>query len=487
MRKPKSQTLSLSETSGGDVLCVDLDGTLVRTDTLLEAILRLIKTSPVALFWIFAWMLRGKAHLKRMVAERVVLDPADLPFDAEVLAFLQAERAAGCRLVLATGADECIARRIADYLGIFDEVLASDGKTNLTAGRKMRALTDRFGAQGFRYAGNSRADLPVWRQASGAIVCGAGSSLPHRLKREGIVTERDFTQPVGKAVLLAQALRVYQWPKNLLIWLPQLLSHRIGEPLLWLKGAVAMISFSFCASALYLVNDLLDLTADRAHPRKCNRPFASGRLDLRVGILLAPLLTASALLMAWLLSPAYVIVLGIYALASIAYSFVFKEVPLLDVFLLGALYVVRIFAGGAAMGIRISSWTMGYCMFLFLSLALLKRYVEILMLSANKQTAARGRGYRVVDEPILACFGAGAACVAALLLALYIESPEVRLLYRHPERLWLLCGIHLYWISRVWLLANRGEMHHDPVLFALRDRTSYWLGLAAAGIALIAA
>jgi 4-hydroxybenzoate polyprenyltransferase len=209
-------------------------------------------------------------------------------------------------------------------------------------------------------------------------------------------------------------------------------------------------------------------------------------LDLRIGILLAPLLTASALVMGWLLSPAYLLVLGFYALASVGYSFFFKEVPLLDVFLLGALYVVRIFAGGAAMGIHISSWTMGYCMFLFLSLALLKRYVEILMLSANKQTAARGRGYRVIDEPILACFGAGAACIAALLLALYIESPEVRLLYRHPERLWLLCGVHLYWISRVWLLANRGEMHHDPVLFALRDRTSYLLGLAALMTALIA-
>ena len=486
MPEPKRQLLSLSTPSNGAVLCVDLDGTLVRTDTLLESILRLLKSSPVSLFWICVWMLRGKAHLKRMVAERVDLDPADLPFDREVLAYLEAERAAGSRIVLATGADERIAHRIAAYLGIFDDVLASDGKTNLTAGRKTRALIDRFGARGFRYAGNSRADLPVWRQASHAIVCGAAGSLPRRLQREGIATERDFTQPAARAALLAQALRIYQWPKNLLIWLPLLLSHRIGEPLLLLKGAVAMTAFSFCASALYLVNDLLDLTADRAHPRKCARPFASGRLDLRVGIALAPALIAAALLMAWRLSPAFLLVLALYTAASIAYSFIFKEVPLLDVFLLGALYVVRIFAGGAAMGIRISSWTLGYCMFLFLSLAMLKRYVELLMLSANKQTAARGRGYMVVDYPILACFGAGAACVAALLLALYIESPEVRLLYRHPERLWLLCGIHLYWISRVWLLANRGEMHHDPVLFALRDRASYWLGLAAAGIALLA-
>ena len=247
-----------------------------------------------------------------------------------------------------------------------------------------------------------------------------------------------------------------------------------------------MIAFSFCASALYLVNDLLDLTADRAHPRKCARPFASGRLDLRVGILLAPLLTVSAFLMAWMLSPSYLLVLGFYALASIAYSFIFKEVPLLDVFLLGALYVVRIFAGGAALGIRISSWTMGYCMFLFLSLALLKRYVEILMLSANKQTAAQGRGYRVVDEPILACFGAGAAWFAALLLALYSKAPKSACCTVTRNGCGYCAGFIFIGSAGVWLLANRGEMHHDPVLFALRDRTSYWLGLAAVGTALIA-
>jgi 4-hydroxybenzoate polyprenyltransferase len=485
MTEPHRHTVSVSAPARA-ILCVDLDGTLVRTDTLLESILLFLKTGPGALFLVLIWMLRGKAHLKRKIACRAALDPAALPFDRDLLEFLDAERAAGTRIVLATGADERTASRIADHLGIFDEVIASDGKTNLTGNRKTRALVARFGAHGFRYAGNSRADLPVWRAASHAIVCGTGRNLRHRLDREGIEVEQVFGQPSGKAALLARALRVYQWPKNLLIWLPLCLSHRIGEPALLVKGLIATAAFSFCASALYLLNDLLDLTADRAHPRKCSRPFASGQLDLRVGLVLAPTMTLTALLMGCFLPPLFLVVLVFYAAASTAYSLFFKEVPLLDVFLLGGLYVVRIFAGGAAMGIRISSWTLGYCMFLFLSLALLKRYVELLMLSAGKQTTARGRGYMVADYPILACFGAGSGCVAALLLALYIESPEVRLLYHHPERLWLLCGIHLYWISRVWLLANRGDMHHDPVLFALRDRASYWLGLAAAGVALLA-
>ena len=486
MTEPQHHPLTIS-TPAPAVLCVDMDGTLIRTDSLLESALQFLKRDGVrALFLLCFWVLGGKARLKRKLADRISLNPADLPYNRDLLDFLKAERAAGTRLVLATGADERIARRVADYLGIFDEVLASDGHTNLTASRKMHALIGRFGERGYRYAGNSRADLPVWRQAGQAIVCCASNALPRRLERERVPTERVFLEKHSTFVLIVKALRVYQWPKNLLIWVPLLLSHRMGEVGLIVKGAVAMVAFSFCASALYLVNDLLDLTADRAHPRKCARPFASGRLNPWIGVVMAPLLVVVSLLMAWALAPEFLLILALYAAGSVSYSFFFKEVPLLDVCLLGGLYVVRIFAGGAAMGIVISSWTLGYCMFLFLSLALLKRYVELLMLDASKQTAARGRGYVVGDYPILACFGAGTACVAALLLALYIESNEVQLLYRHPQRLWLLCGLHLYWISRAWLLANRGEMHHDPVLFALRDRTSYWLGLAGAAVALLA-
>jgi 4-hydroxybenzoate polyprenyltransferase len=414
------------------------------------------------------------------------VDPAELPYDRELLAFLQAERAAGTRLVLATGADAIIAGRVAEYLGIFDEVLGSDGKVNLTGRRKTQALTARYRARGFRYAGNSRADLPVWRAAAGAVVCRASGPLLRRLRGEGIRTERVLAQRRKTGLLLGEALRVYQWPKNLLIWVPLFLSHRMSEPHLAGKGFIAMAAFCFCASALYVVNDLLDLAADRSHPRKCTRPFASGRLPLSMGIALAPCLAAAAFLLGSFLPGQFVLILALYAVLSFAYSFFFKEAPLLDVCLLGALYVIRIFAGGAAMDIRISSWTLGYSMFLFLSLALLKRYVELLLLHSKQQTATRGRDYVVADYPILACFGAGAGCVAALLLALYIESDEVRLLYSHPQRLWLLCGIHVYWIGRAWLLANRGEMHHDPVLFALRDRASYWIGLIAIAIVVLA-
>ena len=482
----RQENSGVTPQTAGVVLCVDLDGTLVRTDTLLEGILRILKRDPRVLFLFFAWMLKGKAHLKRKVAERANLDPRELPYCQDLILYLEAERRLGTRIVLATGADERTAASVAAHLGIFDEILASDGVINLTAGRKMRALVARFGTRGFRYAGNSRSDLPVWRQADQALVCGANTSILRRLEREHIRTERVFFSPRSVARSVAQALRVHQWPKNLLIWIPLILSHRIGELGLIAKGFAATAAFCCCASALYLLNDLLDLPADRAHPRKCLRPFASGELSLWAGIVLAPCLTATALFLAALLPLEFLLILTIYALLSTAYSFFLKEVPLLDVCLLGGLYVVRIFAGGAAMGIVISSWTLGYSMFLFLSLALLKRYVELLMLNANKQTAARGRGYVVADYPILACFGAGTGCVAALLLALYIESEEVQLLYQHPHRLWLLCGIHLYWISRAWLLANRGDMHHDPVLFALRDSASYWMGLLAAVVIVLA-
>jgi 4-hydroxybenzoate polyprenyltransferase/phosphoserine phosphatase len=468
------------------VLCVDLDGTLIYTDSFLESFFRLVKQRPDALFWCLLWLMKGRAHLKRKIAERARLNPAELPYNPELLAFLEAERAIGTRIVLATGADQSIAAGVSEHLGLFDEVLASNGTVNFTGTRKSEILTARFGAGRFRYVGNSRADMPVWRSAAEAIVCNANGSVLRRLEREGIPTERVFPQLRNTAALIARALRMYQWPKNLLILVPLFLSHRLGHVDLLLQGLTAMAAFCCCASALYLVNDLLDLPADRAHPRKRLRPFASGKLSLWVGIALAPSLIAIAILLGGLLGADFLVVLAIYASLSTGYSFFVKETALLDVCLLGGLYVVRIFAGGAAMGIQISSWTLGYSMFLFLSLALLKRYVELLMLSSNKQTAARGRGYVVADAPILACFGAAAGCVAALLLALYIESDEVRLLYTHPQRLWLLCGIHFFWVSRVWLLANRGEMHHDPVLFALKDRATYWLGLLAAGIALLA-
>ena len=387
MTEPQRQLATVSARSKSDVLCVDLDGTLIRTDTLLESTLLFLKQDGLrALFLVLVWALRGKAHLKHMVAARTRLNPAELPYNRDLLAFLMTEHAAGTRLVLATGADEGIANRIAAHLGIFDEVLASDGRRNLTANCKAQALVARFGTRGFRYVGNSNADLPVWRQASQAIVCCTSAVLPGRLRREQVPTERVFLEEQSTLALLGKALRVYQWPKNLLIWVPLFLSHRLGHASLIVEGVVAMAAFSFCASALYLVNDLLDLPADRAHPRKCARPFASGLLNPWLGVALAPVLTVTAMLMAWMVSTDFLIVLALYAACSIAYSFFVKEVPLLDVCLLGGLYVVRIFAGGAAMGIVISSWTLGYCMFLFLSLALLKRYVELLMLSANKQT-----------------------------------------------------------------------------------------------------
>jgi 4-hydroxybenzoate polyprenyltransferase/phosphoserine phosphatase len=480
------RTLGVNPSSTATVLCVDLDGTLVQTDTLLEAILRLLKREPRMLFALLFWLLKGRSYLKRKVAARVNLDPAELPYCVELISYLQTEREAGARIVLVTGADQRIAQSVADHLGIFDEVIASNGIRNLTGVAKMRELVARFGSRKFRYVGNSRTDLPVWREASHTLVCGASGPLLRRLNRERIPTERVFLPRKNTFTLLAQAMRVYQWPKNLLILVPLCLSHRIGELSLIAKGLTAMAAFSLCASSLYLINDLLDLAADRAHPRKSTRPFASGRLSLATGILLAPCLVAVALLLASFLPIEFLLILVAYGILSTAYSFFFKEIPLLDICLLGGLYVVRIFAGGSAMGIVISSWTLGYCMFLFLSLAMLKRYTELLMLNANKQTAAPGRGYVVADFPILACFGAGSASVAALLLALYIESEEVQLLYRYPQRLWFLCGMHMYWISRAWLLANRGEMHHDPVLFALKDRASYWLGLLAAVVVVLA-
>jgi len=314
LAKHLRQDFAVNASSTDAVLCVDLDGTLVQTDTLLEAILRLLKREPRMLFALLFWLLKGRSYLKREVAARVNLNPAELPYCAELIAYLETEREAGTHIVLVTGADQRIAKSVAEYLGIFDEVIASNGIRNLTGATKMRELVDRFGAGKFRYVGNSRTDLPVWRQASHTLVCGATGSLMRRLNRERIPTERVFLPRKNTLPLLAQAMRVYQWPKNLLILVPLCLSHKIGDFGLIAKGLTAMAAFSLCASALYLINDLLDLAADRAHPRKRTRPFASGRLSLATGILLAPCLVVVALSLASFLPLDFLLILGAYVI-----------------------------------------------------------------------------------------------------------------------------------------------------------------------------
>ncbi len=460
-------------------LAVDLDGTLVQTDLLLESYLALLKQRPLALLMLPLWLLRGKARLKREIAKRVTLDVTCLPYREPLLSFLRAEHKAGRKLILATAADERFAQQIADHLGIFDTVLASDGATNLSGEAKTQALEAACGGP-FAYAGDAPVDLQVWRRARSAVLVGGGSKFASQLENVEHVFEDE-----RKSGRLFLALRLHQWAKNVLVFLPLVLAHQVTNLPLVLAAVVAFFAFGLCASAVYVQNDLLDLEADRHHARKRFRPFAAGTLPLKFGLVLAPALLVLAVAAALALSPAFLGVLALYFVTTFSYSLYFKRKAILDVLLLAGLYTVRIVAGGVAVGVGVSPWLLAFSLFFFLSLAYVKRFTELRELPL--ESSLRSRGYTRGDLEGLADLGVASGYIAVLVVALYINSPGVRELYGTPEVLWLLCPLLVYWISRVWLLARRGEMHDDPVVFALRDRTSYVIGVLAAVVAAVAA
>ncbi|MBJ6763365.1 UbiA family prenyltransferase [Myxococcaceae bacterium JPH2] len=460
-------------------LAVDLDGTLVLTDTLHENLLVLFKRAPWLLLLAPLWMLRGKAFFKAEVARRAALDAAVLPYHEPLLAFLQEERAHGRRLVLATAADRRIADAVAAHLGLFDEVHASDGQVNLSGERKLARLKEAVGT--FDYAGNDAVDLPLWRESRQVVVANASTNVLRRARELGRPVHRVFERPATRARTWVKALRVHQWAKNALVFVPLLAAHKAQHPRMVLESVLAFFAFSLCASSVYVLNDLLDLESDRRHPTKKARPFAAGTLSVRAGAMMAPvLLAAGAALALALLPPAFAALLGVYYGLTLAYSVRLKQVVMLDVLVLAGLYTVRIFGGSLAVGVPTSSWLLMFSTFLFLSLALVKRLSEVRRLRLANESAAHGRGYLAQDYEQLASLGAAAGQVSVLVLALYITSKEVTALYTHPERLWLLCPVMLYWVGRVWVLAHRGQVNEDPLLFALRDKVSYAVGVVAA-------
>jgi 4-hydroxybenzoate polyprenyltransferase len=453
-------------------LCVDLDGTLLRTDSLYESTLLLLKANPFWAVLLPIWLLGGKAALKREIASRVTLDPATLPYHPELLAYLREEHAKGRPLVLVSAAHETIVRAVARHLGIFRDVIASDGEQNLKGPNKRAILVSRFGEGGYDYAGDHPADLEVWSGARGAIVVSNDAGLA---RRAGSRVQRVFTSPRRSLATLPRAIRVQQWVKNLLVFVPLLMAPEARQLPLFLDTFLAFLAFSLCASSVYVTNDLLDLEADRRHVTKRYRPFAAGDLPLAIGLLLVPGCLLGAVLVTVLLPGAFAVVLLVYMIVTTAYSFRLKHVPLVDVIVLAMLYTGRVIAGAAATHVWPSPWILGFSLFFFLSLAFVKRYAEIYAMP-TEQPALKVRGYYPADLELIATNGAVSGYISVLVAALYINSDRVVGLYAHPEMLWLICPLLLYWISRIWMLAHRGQLHDDPVLFAIKDRESWVIG-----------
>lgn len=465
--------------AGACPLCVDLDGTLIKTDALLEGLCALLKQNVWLLFLLPLWLLRGRAHFKREVARRVSLDPRRLPYNEAFLDYLKEQRAQGRTLVLATASDALLAQRIAAHLGLFDEVIASDGKHNLKGRQKLRALEARFGAQGFDYAGNDRADLRIWPHARHALVVNARAPLMEAALRVAQVAQVFPDERRNRGRILLRAIRAHQWVKNVLVFIPLLTAHQLSASALG-QAVLAFVAFSLCASSVYLLNDLADLDADRAHPTKRRRPLASGELPLPTAFALVPLLLLASVGVALWLPPMFLVVLACYFGLTVAYSLYLKQIALLDVLVLAILYTTRILAGSVAFGMAISPWLLAFSVFIFLSLAFVKRYSELRLLRSLAKTSAKGRGYFAGDLEQLGNLGAASGYISVLVLALYLNSEEVTTLYRWPELLWLALPPLLYWMSRVWLLAHRGQIDQDPVVFALHDRPSYYAAGAVA-------
>lgn len=458
-------------------LCVDLDGTLVRTDTLVEALLSLIKQQPLSLLLLPVWLLRGKAHFKAEIAARVSFDAETLPYNEELVEWLRAEHRCGRRVVLASGANEKIVEAVAAHLGFFDATISSDGVTNRTGAGKAAALEARFGE--FDYIGNDHVDLPVWKAANAAILNARSPKLERQLSEE-ISFERIFranTEPASMLKLWMRAFRFHQWIKNTLMFVPLVLAHQFLDMDKLATLFVCFVAFNICASSVYVLNDLLDLVADRRHPRKCARPFAAADLPLEQGLAVLPVLFVAGFALALYASPAFAAVLAGYYALTLAYSFDLKRRALLDVFTLASLYTLRIIAGGVAATVEISPWLLAFSIFLFLSLGVVKRAAEIESGRQRGITEVAGRGYRVDDLRILEMLGVAAGYASVVVLALYVNAPESRLLYPHHQLLWFFAPLLLYWISRVWLISHRGEMNDDPIVFALKDPPSRIVGL----------
>ena len=459
-------------------LVVDLDGTLIKTDLLIETANQFITRRPFQCVSLVTWLGQGKSVLKERLAQVVQLDATCLPYNQPLVAWLQEQKAQGRRLVLATASHRLLAERVAQHLGLFDTVLATEGSTNLKSDRKRDLLVSLYGERGFDYIGNDSADLPVWQAAHQAHVVSRSAALIARARAGGNVAQVMDTGRTSGFASVLKAMRLHQWLKNLLILVPLFAGHQYGNPESLLQAVLAFFAFGLTASGVYLINDLVDVADDRHHPRKRLRPFAAGNLSLLHGWLLVPVLVVAAFtLAANTLPPAFVACLATYFVLTLAYSLQLKQSAVLDVLVLAGLYTLRIIAGTAALELQLSFWLLTFSMFIFVSLAFIKRFSELKDAREDgREGPLRGRGYVHEDLEVVSAFGSAAGYIAVLVLALYIQDSHTAELYRSPKFIWLACPLLLFWISRAWLIAHRGQMHDDPIVFALKDKTSWLVG-----------
>jgi 4-hydroxybenzoate polyprenyltransferase len=460
-------------------LVVDVDGTLVASDLLQEAALQFIARYPLQTYRLALWLADGKSNLKTQLAARVNPGMSTVPLREEVLALIRDAQAIERPVYLASASDRRYIEQLAERIGGIAGVFGTDIGTNLAGDAKADQLVAAFGIRGYDYVGDRPIDFAVWRSARKPLVVSHSANFGAKVL-QAFPDAEVVAQPRAGLSDYVGALRTYQWAKNILLFLPMVAGHRFDLETL-APTLLGFLCFCLAASSAYVVNDLLDLPGDRDHPRKCHRPFAAGRVPITHGVLFAALLMSGAFLVSLLLPWRFVGILSIYVACTLGYSLLLKRKALVDVIMLGGLYTLRVYGGLTAINSHQTQWLLMFCLFLFLSLAIVKRCSELVANRIAGKTGM-GRGYRVEDLNVLFPLGAAAGYGAVFVVTLYLSSPEMAALYAHPSRLWLICPLLLYWISRVLVLANRGEMHDDPIIFAMTDRISWLTGVCAAGV-----
>ncbi|KVL55474.1 4-hydroxybenzoate polyprenyltransferase [Burkholderia cepacia] len=457
--------------TGKPPLVVDLDGTLTPSDTLMESVIHAVRRKPSNLLRLPFWLAGGRAAFKAKVAEHVDFRAETLPYREPLVDYLESERESGRKIVLATAAHRSIAEQVNAHLGLFDFVIATSGDTNLKGATKLAGIRRQVGDD-FVYAGDSKADLPIWAGAKGAVLVGVTHGVAANV-RSRIPVEREFSNVRAGFATWCKALRAHQWLKNLLLFVPLLTAFAFLDTDKVATLALAFLSMSLGASATYIGNDLWDLDNDRRHPRKRNRAFASGTLSIVQGLGCAALLLTLAFALAFVVSPEFAGMFALYLLLTTAYSWRLKSIVLLDVVVLSLLYTYRIIAGAVAAEITVSRWLLAFSVFAFLSLALVKRCSELVLLRQHDKRASAGRDYRVGDLEVLWPFGIGASLAAVVVFGLFINAPETAARYAIPHLLWFVQIGLIYLFGRLWITTVRGAMHDDPIVHILENRGSF--------------
>ena len=466
-------------------LCLDLYGTLIRSDALFESIFQMAKVNPFLLLLVPIWLLKGKPNLKEEINKRIDFNAKYLPYNQGLIDYAISEKSNGRKIYLATASHISIAQKVAEHLNFFDGVYATKDGYNLKSNKKAKILNQEFGKGNYVYAGDAKVDFNIWKDSAAAIVVSNKSSFIDDV-RDKFNIEKEFYNKSNLFKSILKEIRVYQWVKNILLFLPIVLAHTIDNITDLTNVLIGFFSFSISASFVYVLNDLLDLDSDRNHPRKKNRPLASGDLPIQIGIALVPILFIIGVGLSLLLNFKFQLILLAYILITTAYSFSLKKIPILDIIILATLFTSRIVAGAFAANVYLSMWILAFSMFFFMNLAVLKRYTELLVMKKNKQIKAVGRGYHIEDMGLLLSIGPAAGFLSVLVFVLYIDSSQATGLYSEPLVLWLIAPVFLYWISRIWHLSVRGNMTDDPIVFTGKDKVSYIVGLIIFIIAFLA-